>query len=280
MHGSGVALLTRPNIDGRRIDVSKRPGDAGCELYLELSGLRIESGVDRAFDPQRPARFFAHDRCRSDEVAARLARSVSTPADRRCLFPLESVREHLREVADDVLAGPVLDLACPLTDRFGIDAGAPDVDEEFPQRTGLRYGDALHQQVDMERAATLELDLYEPLDPRPASPCGFPELAQVIAALGPRQVLARSQNHPERRRVLQRVERQHLDRLDHVEHLAVAAQVCRVTAAGQQLARRVVQQSQIFRPALASLGPRVTNSLMQIKATLRARIADVLPATE
>jgi len=79
-------------------------------------------------------------------------------------------------------------------------------------------------------------------------------------------VLARRENGPQRRSVLHRVERQHLDRLDHVERLAVAAEVRCSAATGHQFAGRLVQQPQVLRPAFAALRDGgVGNSLMQVK---------------
>jgi hypothetical protein len=86
-------------------------------------------------------------------------------------------------------------------------------------------------------------------------------------------MLASRQNRPDRRRVLDRIEGQHLDRLDHVERLAVPTEVRRSTAAGHQLARRRVQQPELLRPPFTALGgARVVNSLMQVKGT-RSRAA-------
>jgi len=49
---------------------------------------------------------------------------------------------------------------------------------------------AFEQQVQVQCAAPLELDLYEPLDVWPALSCGSSQLFKVAAALIPRQVLS------------------------------------------------------------------------------------------
>src|SRR5581483_11486598 len=241
--------------------------------YLELSGRRVEPAVDRPLDAQRAPRFLAHDRRRTNEVAARLTRPVTAPPDRRRLLGLQTVREHLRQVAHDALG--IRDLARPLTDWLRVDASAPPLDEHAAQLGAVRHGDALNQQVQMQRAAPLELHLHEPLALGPPLPRRLQELRQMPPALRSGQVLARREDEPERRRPLHRVEREHLHGLDHVEALAVPTEVRRLAPAGEKFARRVIQQPQFFGPPLALPGEGVVNSLMQVKGPLRGPAVSV-----
>jgi hypothetical protein len=79
------------------------------------------------------------------------------------------------------------------------------------------------------------------------------------------------------RRVLGGVEREHLRGLDREELCAVRAKVRGTAATGYQLARRVVQETQIFRPTTTPERPRVVNSLMQVKGTaLESRIKNAV----
>jgi hypothetical protein len=182
------------------------------------------------------------------------------------LFTLEAVREGFGEVANHAFAG--VDHARPLADGERVDTGAPPLDHAGPQLGELRRGNTLDEQVQVERSATLELDLHEPLDPGPTLAERFPEVPQVVAALAPRQVLARGEDEPERRRVFGRVEEQHLDRLLHVDALAVPAEVRGAAATAHDLARGR-EEPNVLGPPLTDRPLRgvCTNSLSLVKAT-------------
>jgi hypothetical protein len=170
------------------------------------------------------------------------------------------MREHLRDVSRHAMA--VVDDIGPLSNPFR-DALAPALEKEIREVGAVTRRDTFHEKVEMQCAAPLELHMHEPFD-RPALPRCTPQLPQMITTLAPRQMLTRGQREPERRRASKSVECEHLDRLDDVERLAVAAQVRRPTPPRSQLARGVIPQRHPLRPA-GTTGAGVTNSLMQVK---------------
>lgn len=233
-----------------------------------LGDLKRQAAPQLPLQPQRPPRLQAHHARRPNQVAARLRRPVAAPADRRGLLGLEPVGQHLRQVAHR--AAGVLDHAGPLAGRQRVDAAAPAIDEELPELGDELDRDALDQEVQVQGPAALELDLDEPLDGRPALPSGSQELRQVPPALGSAQVLAGRQDDPQRRRVLHGVEGQHLDGLDHVERLAVPAEVRGAAPSPDELAALVVHDPEVLGPPPAPrAGQGVVNSLMQVKGRLR-----------
>src|SRR3954464_14630146 len=78
-------------------------------------------------------------------------------------------------------------------------------------------------------------------------------------------MLPRCQNDPDRRRVLDRVKGQHLDRLDDVEPLAVAAEVRSATPTRAKFPALSVEKPHFLGPPTAPRRGGVGNSLMQVK---------------
>src|SRR6185312_16149918 len=94
----------------------------------------------------------------------------------------------------------------PLADWLRVDTSTPPVRERIAQFLLVLDRDALDQQVQVQRAPPLELDLNEPLDSRPAPPRRLQQLVKVPPTVGSRQMLTRRQHDPERRRVFKCVE--------------------------------------------------------------------------
>src|SRR3954447_2851336 len=100
-------------------------------------------------------------------------------------------------------------------------------------------------------------------------------MPQVRVSVSAGQVLASGEDHPDRGRVFDRVQGQHFHRFDHVERLAVAAEIRSPASSSYKLARLVVEQLQVLRPACTSAteGRRWRNSLMQVKAPVLGVLA-------
>jgi hypothetical protein len=235
-------------------------------LELELGQLGRDATPDCTFEPQRPTRFDPELGGGTNEVVPRRRVPMAAPPERRRLVALQKVQG---DVAHE--AGAVVHLADELGLRLGINARAPDPRRSLVELVGVLDRDPLHEQVQVQGAATLELDQHGPPDRRPPVAERSPELLQVVSAVAAVDELARREDDVEPRRVLHRVEQEHLGRLDREQPGAVLAEVRRPAPTGPKFARREVQQPQVLGPAGAPRGPlrpdRVRNSLMQIKGT-------------
>ncbi len=103
--------------------------------------------------------------------------------------------EGLADVAHQAAA--VVDVADTLAGRRRVHAPAPHSANGRVQLPAIATRNALHQQVQVQRTAALELDLYEPLDGRPLPSERRTELAKVAVGVDPGQVLASCEDHPE-----------------------------------------------------------------------------------
>jgi hypothetical protein len=255
-----VGILAEP------VGAEQRPLLGLLELDLELGQLGGDAAPDCALKPQRAPRFRPHHARWADEVVPRRGVPVAAPPDRRRLLALQEVQG---DVADE--AGAVVHLPDELSGRLGVDARAPDPRDAVVQLVDVVDRDTLDEQVQVEGATALELDELCPPDRRPPCPQGPAKLMQVRFALADVEQLARGQHDVESRRVLHRVEQEHLRRLDCEQTRAVVAEVRRPAPTGPDFARRQVQQAHVLGPARARLRPpatrRVRNSLMQIKGT-------------
>jgi len=186
---------------------------------------------------------------------------MTLPANGRRLLGLEPVGEDLGDVEQSPDA--VVHRLRPLRGGLGVDALTPQRGDIRVPELGIVLGDALHQQVRVESAATLELDLHEPLVMRPRLAESPPDDPQVLVELSAREVLPGGEHRPDRRRVLGGVELQHLDRLADVEPLAVLAEVGGLAAPGEvaRLAARLPAEQHVRRPPRAPFLGGWSNSL-------------------
>jgi hypothetical protein len=186
---------------------------------------------------------------------------MAAPTDGRCLRCLQEVQ---RQVLHD--ARTIVDDVGPLRAGESIDACTPCFYKQCMETLVMLNRYALHQEIQVERAASLKLDGNGPTDARPAAPQHSPQVSQFRGRLRSCQVFASREDCVERRRILHCVKQQHLARLDREERRAVGAEIRRATSAGRQFAGGVVEQAKVFRPAFAALrGVKCSNSLMQVK---------------